>query len=189
MGESATGVSDAPDGQAPDGFVHCPRCRAPELAFEAGKRHACHACGWTFYRNAAAAVFGIVEHEGRVLLVRRARDPTVGTLDLPGGFVDLGETAEAALVRELHEELSVQVTGLAYLGTYPNVYPYRGVTYHTLDLCFHGQLLAPPDTSRVDTREIAGFELVPRAAVELESVGMDSPRRALADFLAREPRR
>ncbi len=187
MRESATGGNDASEG--PDGFVHCPRCGAPGLAFEAAKRHACRACGWTFYRNAAAAVFGIVEHEGRVLLVRRAREPAAGTLDLPGGFIDLGETAEAALAREIQEELSVQVTGLAYLGTYPNVYPYGGVTYHTLDLCFHGRLLAPPDPSRVDASEIAGFELVRREAVELEAVGMDSPRRALADFLAREPRR
>ncbi len=179
MEESATGACDAPDG-----FVHCPRCRAPGLAFEeSGSRHVCRACGWVLYRNAAAAVFGIVEHDGRVLLVRRARDPASGTLDLPGGFIDIGETAEAALARELREELSVEITRLAYLGTYPNVYPYSGVTYHTLDLCFHGELVAPPDPRRLEIHEIAGFELVRREAIVLEAIGMESPRRALADFL------
>ena len=99
-------------------------------------------------------MYAIAELDGRVLLVRRAREPAAGTLDLPGGFIDFGETAEVALVRELREELDLAIEVLDYLGSYPNVYPYAGVRYHTLDLCFRVRLLGTPDRARVDESEL-----------------------------------
>jgi len=177
-GESATRGTDARDG-----FAHCPRCAKPGLDFEDGQRHACRHCGWMFYRNAAAAVFAIIELDDRVLLVRRAREPAAGTLDLPGGFIDRGEGAEAALAREMREELGIEIHALRYLGTYPNVYPYAGVTYHTLDLCFLARIAEPPDPSRMDAGELAGFELVRAADVVPDAFGMVSARRAFSDYL------
>ena len=59
-------------------------------------------------RTAIAAGAVVVDAEGRVLLVRRARPPSAGTWTLPGGRVEAGETPEAAVVREVLEE-----TGLA----------------------------------------------------------------------------
>ena len=47
---------------------------------------------------------------GRLLTVRRARDPEKGTLDLPGGFVDPEETVDDAVRRELREETGLEAT-------------------------------------------------------------------------------
>jgi ADP-ribose pyrophosphatase YjhB (NUDIX family) len=57
----------------------------------------------------------IYNDEGQLLLVKRGRPPGKGTWGLPGGLIDLGETLEAAAVREVVEEvgLTVAIGGLA----------------------------------------------------------------------------
>jgi 8-oxo-dGTP diphosphatase len=58
----------------------------------------------------ALVVAGAVIRGGRLLAVRRTAPPELrGRWELPGGKVDVGETPEGALVRELHEELGVRV--------------------------------------------------------------------------------
>src|SRR3990170_4447107 len=54
-------------------------------------------------------VGGVVLRDARVLLVQRASEPLAGQWSLPGGAVELGETLEAAVVRELKEETGLVV--------------------------------------------------------------------------------
>ena len=54
-------------------------------------------------------VGGVIFHESRVLLARRAQDPGKGTWSFPGGVVEIGETVTEALHRELWEEVSIRV--------------------------------------------------------------------------------
>lgn len=60
-------------------------------------------------------VGAVVLHDGRVLLVRRGKPPSVGRWTLPGGLVEVGETTAEAVRRELMEECSaeIQVVGVA----------------------------------------------------------------------------
>jgi mutator protein MutT len=55
------------------------------------------------------AVGAVILDAGRVLLVRRGQEPLKGEWSLPGGAVEVGETLEAALVREVCEETSLDV--------------------------------------------------------------------------------
>jgi ADP-ribose pyrophosphatase YjhB (NUDIX family) len=61
------------------------------------------------------AVSAAIIRDGRVLIVRRARPPAHGVYTLPGGIVEVGETLEEALVREIREEtaLEIEPVGLA----------------------------------------------------------------------------
>jgi ADP-ribose pyrophosphatase YjhB (NUDIX family) len=61
------------------------------------------------------AVSAAIIRDGRVLIVRRARAPAHGVYTLPGGVVELGETLEEAIVREVMEEtaLEIEPVGLA----------------------------------------------------------------------------
>jgi 8-oxo-dGTP diphosphatase len=64
------------------------------------------------YLAVSAAIF----RDGRVLIVRRARPPAHGLYTLPGGGVELGETLEEAVVREVREETALDVAPVALAG-------------------------------------------------------------------------
>ncbi len=97
----------------------------------------CPDCGFQYYINSVAAVAALVTDEkGKLLLTTRGIEPHMGKLDLPGGFIDPGETAEQAVVRELKEELGLNVKSLNYIGSGPNEYVYAGFSVFTLDLAF-----------------------------------------------------
>lgn len=55
---------------------------------------------------------------------------------MPGGFVDLNETGEEAVIREVKEETNLDVTDTQYLFSIPNIYVYSGFEVHTLDLVY-----------------------------------------------------
>jgi len=118
-------------------FKYCPKCGAAALRMMGGKLLRCAACGFELYLNAAAAVAAVIEDDqGRVLITVRGKEPGKGKWDLPGGFVDPGESAEEALQREVREEVGLEVTAMRYLGSNPNTYEYKGVRYATTDLVF-----------------------------------------------------
>src|SRR5271168_3373935 len=62
------------------------------------------------------AVSAAIFREDRVLIVRRARPPAHGLYTLPGGGVELGETLEEAVIREVREETSLDVEPVALAG-------------------------------------------------------------------------
>lgn len=116
---------------------YCPKCGAAALRSIGQKLLRCEACGFELYMNPAAAVAGvIVDERGRMVVLVRGKEPGQGKWDLPGGFVDPGETVEDALRREVREEVGLDVRALRYLGSWPNVYEYMGVRYRTLDMGF-----------------------------------------------------
>ena len=121
-------------------FRYCPRCGNGPAASGGEPVFSCAGCGFLYHFNPAVAAGVIAEDpEGRVLLIRRAKDPGRGLLGVPGGFVDIGEAAEAAVHREALEETGVEVGELRFLGSWPNVYEWRGVAYPVLDLYFTGR--------------------------------------------------
>ena len=118
-------------------FQYCPKCGAEGFVKKSEKLFICDRCNFNFYMNTAAAVAGIIQNESdKILMTIRKFDPMPGKLDLPGGFVDANETAEEALIREIKEELNLDIASLKYYISIPNFYHFREVTYHTLDLIY-----------------------------------------------------
>lgn len=167
---------------APHPFTHCPRCGAAGLAFDGVQRFACAACAFVFFQNTAAACGAILLHEGRVLLLVRGHEPAAGMLDFPGGFINPGESAEAALQREIAEEIGVAAHDLRYFCSAPNRYLYRGVDYATCDLVFTGRLTELP--TALQAGEIAGYELVAPAEMVVERIAFPSLRGAMQRYLS-----
>ncbi len=67
---------------------------------------ACNECGQ--WEQPALAVDAIVINSGKILLIRRGKDPWKNTLAFPGGFVDKGEDPKDAVIRELKEECGLE---------------------------------------------------------------------------------
>ena len=76
----------------------------------------------------------MLDGSGRVLLIRRKNPPFQGSYALPGGFVEIGETLEAACRRELLEETGVKAGRLRLVGVYSD--PERDPRGHTCSVVF-----------------------------------------------------
>ena len=125
-------------GTHPSGILkYCPACGSGSFSFDGEKLFTCGSCGFSYYINPASAVAAIIESpDGRIVLTRRKFEPRAGYLDLPGGFVDILESAEDAIRREIKEELGINIKSLSFIGTSPNEYIYNGLSYFTCDLGF-----------------------------------------------------
>jgi len=102
----------------------------------------CPHCGRVVerYRNPFPTVDIIIETERGIVLIRRKKPPYGWAL--PGGFVDYGESLEAAAVREAKEETSLDVALLAQLGAYSD--PQRDPRQHTISVVFRARALGRP---------------------------------------------
>jgi 8-oxo-dGTP diphosphatase len=87
------------------------------------------------YQNPALAVDAVWIRADRVLLVRRGRAPFRGSWAFPGGFVDLRETVEAAVLRELFEETGLRGRTDGLVGVYSG--PDRDPRKPTTSVVFH----------------------------------------------------
>ncbi len=162
-------------------LAYCGRCGAaasgqPDIP---GGPFRCAACGFTLFFNAAGAVAAIIlQRDGRALFVRRANDPAKGKLGLPGGFVDPGENAEEALVREVREEVGLELRDVQYLNSHANRYLFAGVTYHTVDLFYTARADEPERAAPLDA--VAAIQWLDPITVPLDDIAFDSMRAALA---------
>lgn len=89
-------------------FSHCSFCGAafPE---NAGWPRTCTACGRPTYRNPVPVAVVLLPVDGGLLTIRRTIDPGRGKLALPGGFINYGESWQAAGARELQEETGIHI--------------------------------------------------------------------------------
>ncbi len=105
------------------------------------------------YLAVSAAIF----HAGRVLIVRRGTPPMQGVFTLPGGGVELGETLEQAVVREVREETGLAIEPVALAG-------YRQVIARDADGGIERHFVILPFAARYLAGEIAlNAELVEAA--------------------------
>lgn len=163
-------------------FRYCPKCGCDRFVEHNGKSKHCDACGFTYYFNPSAATVALILNERDELLVaRRAKEPAMGTLDLPGGFIDMYETAEQGVAREVAEETGLQVTETRYLFSLPNLYMYSGFCVHTMDLFFRCTV---EDTTRYQAMDdAAALSFIPLSEVRPELFGLTSIRSGLERFL------
>lgn len=116
-------------------FKYCPVCGSDHFVVNNFKSKKCEDCGFTYYANPCSATAAFIVNENdEMLVVRRAKEPALGTYDLPGGFCDMGETVEEGMRREIKEETGLEVQDIRYLFSSPNVYQYSGMGIHTLDM-------------------------------------------------------
>jgi mutator protein MutT len=130
----------------------------------------------------SASVAAIIRNQNNeVLFTVRKHDPAAGMLDLPGGFIDLGETAENALVREIQEELNLNISMMKFIGTFPNKYHFGEIEYQTLDLVFNCTVESFENLQVAD--DVSGYVFRNPGAVLPQEIGLDSIRE-IVEFIS-----
>lgn len=171
-------------------FKFCPVCGSANWNEHNFKSKQCSDCGFVYYANPSSATAAFIVREAtmpngevrkELLTVRRAKEPAKGTLDLPGGFVDMDETAEEGMLREIAEETGLTVTSCRYLFSIPNLYMYSGMTIHTIDMFYLCTPVANAVAQASDDAE--SCQWIPLADVNPDDFGLRSIRQGVIRFL------
>jgi 8-oxo-dGTP diphosphatase len=95
--------------------------------------------------------------DGSIVLIRRRNPPFQGEWAIPGGFVEYGETVEAAALREAKEETGLDVELVKIVGVYSD--PKRDPRWHTVSVCFLASEVGGELRADTDAKEARSFAL------------------------------
>lgn len=141
----------------------------------------CKDCEYRFYINPKPCVSIILENEkGEILLTKRKYAPHKNTWDTPGGFVDIEETSDEAMKREVKEEVGLSVKDLKYFGSYIDRYLYQGINYHLFCNAYTAKVESGILKADDDVSDIAFF---PKDKIPFKEIGFQSVRTTLEDFI------
>lgn len=102
---------------------YCGRCGGDTSVAQAGNARVCGSCGAEDYpRTDPAVIVAVLNSDGHLLLGRQPSWPT-SRYSVLAGFVEVGESLEQTVCREIDEEVGLQVGALRYLGSQPWPFP------------------------------------------------------------------
>lgn len=153
---------------------HCSVCGHPTEPNRGGWSRACGACSAEHYPRVDPVAIMLAEHDGRLLLGRQPHYPP-GRYSALAGFVEPGESFEAAVARELKEEAGIAVRNVRYLTSQPWPFP------NTLMIGAHAEALDDSlaiDTNELDDARWFSREEIVRALANEEDASFQAPPRA-----------
>lgn len=110
-----------------EAFRFCMLCQG-EFKHNSDIEKECTKCGYIYFIAAKPSAGGIIlNSKNQILLIKRNRNPFKGSLDIPAGFVDYNETFEEALVREMKEEVNLDVANFKFWKSIIGDYDFKGV--------------------------------------------------------------
>ena len=164
-----------------DVFRFCPFCGSQNFVWEGKNAHICSDCRRKLYINEAGATVALIKNDkNELLFTTRKFNPAAGMLDLPGGFIDLGESAEACVKREVKEELNLDVSDLVFFGTFPNEYKYGGLIYFTIDIVFECTVKSFSCLQVGD--DAANIHFIDPKKVNLNDIGLTSIKNVITRY-------
>jgi mutator protein MutT len=166
-------------------FHFCPLCGSGRFVENNFKSKRCEACGFVYYFNPSSSTVAVIVNErDELLVVRRAKEPAKGTLDLPGGFCDCYETSEEGLRREVKEETGLTVEDIRFLFSLPNIYPFGGLDIHTIDMFYLCHVNSTKNAVAAD--DAAEIMWIPWSEVRPETFGLTSIRKGVEQLLSKK---
>jgi 8-oxo-dGTP diphosphatase len=141
---------------SPEKMHFCPSCGRPLIRknVEGHTRPFCVACNRAFFQDPKVAAAVLVEHDEKVLLVKRGNAPQRGKWTFPAGFVDAGEDPQDAAARECQEETGLQIRITALLDVIHGKEHERGAD---IVIVYRGEIVEGTLNAGDDAQDVAFF--------------------------------
>ena len=159
-------------------YKFCSICAAALREERGGNLH-CTKCSFVNYHNPRPTVTALVLHKGRLLLTRRARAPYKLWWDLPGGFMETGESPEEAVKRELKEETGLDIKIKKLFGFYTGTYPSKTEPFYILSVVY---LCSSPTDKLLALDDVCESRWFKKADIP-KRIAFDSNQKVMRDFL------
>jgi len=164
-------------------FKYCPVC-CHKIKVIDKKLLKCSFCGFHFYLNPVPTTAIILENKkGEILFSKRKLSPKKNFWDLPGGFIEFGEKAEEAIIREVKEELNLSLKKPKILGTYVGLYSYQKINYQPLCLVFFEKISEKEIKQLKPADDVASFKFFAKDKVPWKRLAFIDIKAALKDYL------
>jgi 8-oxo-dGTP diphosphatase len=159
-------------------YRFCPQCGGglERRLLKAGepKRLVCQSCSFIFYLDPKVVAGTLFTIDGRVVLLRRGVEPSLGKWVFPGGFVDRGESVTDAAIRETKEESCLDVR----LDSIVGVYSYAGSP--NVIVVYAAEVIGGKLDAGDESTEAATFDT---RDIPWDDLGFHSTREALKDYI------
>ena len=128
-----------------------------------------------------AAVSAVIARDGKILLVKRGCEPNMGLWSLPGGGIELGETAREAVAREVREETALIVEPGKVAGVFDVISEDGGrVRFHYVVITFFAEIVSgeldpgsdAADAQWIDLARVKELPTTDHLAEHLSSLGL-----------------
>ena len=156
----------------------CGRCGQPTRLHDIDRAMECTACGYTVYPRISPCIITLIHREHEILLARSPRFPQ-GMYSTLAGFVEVGETLEMTLHREVKEEVGVTVKNLQYFASQPWPFP------HSLMVGFFAEYSSGP--INIDNDEIVDAQWFPLDNLPMIPPAGSIARQLIDHHLSRHP--
>ncbi|QQS38930.1 NUDIX hydrolase [Candidatus Woesebacteria bacterium] len=152
-------------------YRYCPQCK--NKLDKKGPHFLCKECEVTIYTNPKPTACVFIVNKGKVLINKRAVPPKANTYDIPGGFLEPGESPSEAAIREIKEETGLTIKLLAIVGIYKEVYD----GYDLINIFYAGEILSGKLTAADDVKDLAWVRID-----QIPKMGFNSVNQAVDDF-------
>jgi len=135
----------------------CGRCGTATVLKEGERSRVCPSCAQLHYPRIAPAIMVLVRRGPEILLARSPHFPP-GMFSALAGFTEPGETLEQTIVREVREEVSIEISNIRYFASQPWPFP------HSLMIAFHADYVGgeiTPDPVEIEAADWFSLDRLP----------------------------
>ena len=163
-------------------FNFCPSCGTAAKPHLEKSIFFCGDCDLEMHFSPVSSAAALIQdRDGNLLFTKRRKEPHKGKLGIPGGFVNPGEQLETAMLREVKEEVGIQLDSWKYLGGWPNEYSHKSIVYAVNDVYFVARV-ENFQNIQICSDEIDGIHIENPDTINTEKLAFRSLKFAVSAF-------
>jgi NAD+ diphosphatase len=161
-------------------YKYCPLCKG-DFKQKSNRLFVCQKCNHKQYINPVPCNGVIIVNDNnQIMLVKRKVAPKKEYWDLPGGFIEPGESFETSVKREITEELGIDIEIKKIVGIYNDIYFYENLEYPTMGIVVSAKL----KSSNIKVADdISSFKFFEKKDVLKQKLAFKALRHSLEDYI------